>query len=193
MARSCLLATIAPFPHGSKCAAFSSLLNSVWCLPPFANIIIIIWVLCWKTETLVQKGFLCCKMSRETPLNHLNTNRLAYFLLHILLSIFFFFFPSLRSPAKSFPWWWRVVFASSVDTVSSLSLSFSCQKHYCWVSLTELYLTKWTKCSAPLHLFFYHRVYTDFYLFFCFCCFRGFILNKSQLKQNKIKLFLLHI
>ncbi len=59
-------------------------------------------------------------MSRETPLNHLN--RPAYFRLHILFSIFLF--PSFRSPAKSFPWWWRVVFASSVDTVSSLSLTF---------------------------------------------------------------------
>lgn len=74
---------------------------------------------------------------------------------------FFFFFPSLRSPAKSFPWWWRVVFASSVDMVSSRSLSPFLAKSTIAVLLSGLYLTKWTKCSVPLHLFFYHTVYTS--------------------------------
>jgi len=189
VARSCLLATVAPFPHDSNCAAFPSLLNSVWCLPPFANI--------YYYLSPVPRNRDPC--SERSPPHIHPSPRIIWTDLHIFSFIFyflffFFFFPSLRSPAKSFPWWWRVVFASSVDTVSLLSLSFSCQKHYCYVALWTLtHEINKVFCSASFICSIYH--------FHSFCTIhfpplfsiRGFIVISSELKLNKIMLFFFYI
>lgn len=96
LVKRCLLATVAPFPHGTNWGAF-------FFIPPDANIIIMS-PLFWKVSCAAE-----CPPYEQTS---------------VFSSTYLFFtVPSFRRPSKSFPWWWRVVFASSVDTVSSPSLT----------------------------------------------------------------------